>query len=83
MLVVPHSHDQPDNAARVARLGVSRTLYPKHYTAARAAKELERLLGDASYASRAQQVAAIVASEGGAAAAADAIQEIACHSTTT
>jgi UDP:flavonoid glycosyltransferase YjiC (YdhE family) len=83
MLVVPHSHDQPDNASRVSRLGVARTLCPRHYTAARAAKELERLLGDAPYASRAQQVAVIVASEGGAAAAADAIQEIACHSITT
>jgi UDP:flavonoid glycosyltransferase YjiC (YdhE family) len=83
MLVVPHSHDQPDNAFRVARLGVSRTLYPKRYTAARAAKELGRLLDDPSYADRARQVAIIVASEGGAAAAADAIQEVACHSTTT
>lgn len=83
MLVVPHSHDQPDNAARVARLGVSRTLHPARYTAARAANALGRLFDDPSYTSRARQVATIVASEGGATAAADAIQEIACHSTTT
>jgi len=83
MLVVPHSHDQPDNAWRVARLGVARTLYPKRYTAARAASELQRLLDDPSYAARAREAAVIVAAEGGAHAAADAIQELSCHSTTT
>jgi len=83
MLVVPHSHDQPDNAWRVARLGVARTLYPKRYTAARAASELQRLLDDPSYAARAREAAVIVAAERGAHAAADAIQELSCHSTTT
>jgi UDP:flavonoid glycosyltransferase YjiC (YdhE family) len=77
MLVVPHSHDQPDNAFRVTRLGVARTLYPTRYTAARAATELERLLGDPSYAARARDTAAIVAAEGGAEAAADAIASVA------
>ena len=77
MLVVPHSHDQPDNAYRVVRLGVARTLYPKRYTAARAATELRRLLDDSTYAERARQVARIVAAEGGAVAAADAIAAVA------
>jgi rhamnosyltransferase subunit B len=77
MLVVPHSHDQPDNAARVERLGVARTLYPKRYTSARAASELRQLLDDRSYAERASQVAAIVGMEGGADAAADAIASVA------
>lgn len=76
-LVVPHSHDQPDNAVRVARLGVARTLYPKRYTAARAAGELRRLLDDRMYAERGRQVARIVAMEGGADAAADAIASVA------
>ncbi|HZI80142.1 MAG TPA: glycosyltransferase, partial [Vicinamibacterales bacterium] len=77
MLVVPHSHDQPDNAFRVARLGVARTLYPKRYSAARAAAELRRLLDDRDYAGRARQVASLVAAEGGADAAADAIAAVA------
>jgi UDP:flavonoid glycosyltransferase YjiC (YdhE family) len=72
-LVVPHSHDQPDNAARVARLGVARILYPKRYTAARAASELRALVDDRTYGERGRQVARIVAMEGGADAAADAI----------
>jgi len=76
MIVVPHSHDQPDNAWRVARLGVARTLYPKRYTAASAARELRRLLEDPSYAARARQVAAIVGAEGGADAAAEAIASL-------
>jgi len=77
MLVVPHSHDQPDNAFRVARLGVARTLYPKRYSAARAATELRRLLDDPDYAGRGRQVASIVAAEGGADTAADAIASVA------
>jgi rhamnosyltransferase subunit B len=76
-LVVPHSHDQPDNAYRVARLGVARTLYPKRYSAVRAARELRCLLDDPSYAERARQVAHIVATEGDAAAAAAAIASVA------
>jgi rhamnosyltransferase subunit B len=77
MLVVPHSHDQPDNAARVSRIGVARTLYPKRYTAARAAQELRRLLDDRAYTDHAKSVAALVATEGGADAAADAIASVA------
>jgi UDP:flavonoid glycosyltransferase YjiC (YdhE family) len=77
MIIVPHSHDQPDNARRVARLGVSRTLYPQRYTAARAARALQRLLDDPSHAARATQVADIVRAEGGADAAAEAIASMA------
>jgi rhamnosyltransferase subunit B len=76
MLVVPHSHDQPDNAFRVARLGVARTLYPKRYVAARVVKELTPLLEDPSYRERAAATAAIVRQEGGAEAAAEAIAAV-------
>ena len=37
MLVVPHAHDQPDNAHRLARLGIARVLWPRRYTPARVA----------------------------------------------
>jgi rhamnosyltransferase subunit B len=56
-LVVPHAHDQPDNAARIERLGVSRTLYPGQYRAARVEQELKTLLSDQSFAQNAQCVA--------------------------
>jgi len=77
MLVVPHSHDQPDNAFRVTRLGVARTLYPKRYTAARVASELRSLLDDPRYRERALATAAVVRQEGGAEAAAEAIAAVA------
>jgi rhamnosyltransferase subunit B len=73
MLVVPHAHDQPDNALRVARLGVARTVLPGKYRGTRVAKELERLLSDRTFTARAAEVSALVRSEGGAAAAAAAI----------
>lgn len=74
-LVVPYANDQPDNAFRVARLGVSRTLRPQRYTARRAEAELRRLLDDDSYRARAEAAAAELHAEGGAEAACDAIEE--------
>jgi rhamnosyltransferase subunit B len=74
-IVVPHGHDQPDNAYRVRKLGVSRTIYPQHYEAARAARELERVLrGD--YRERAAATAAVVRQEDGAGAAVAAIEKL-------
>jgi UDP:flavonoid glycosyltransferase YjiC (YdhE family) len=76
MLVVPHAHDQPDNAFRVTNLGVARTLFPRRYKAARVARELEGILGDAAYRERSAAVSEIVRAEGGADAAADAIERL-------
>src|ERR1700761_2067312 len=44
MLVMPYSHDQPDNARRVRRLGVARVIRRPRYTAELAAKKIDRLL---------------------------------------
>jgi UDP:flavonoid glycosyltransferase YjiC (YdhE family) len=43
-LVVPSTHDQPDNAARVRRLGVGDFLLPGAYTPANVEKSLHRLM---------------------------------------
>jgi rhamnosyltransferase subunit B len=75
-LVVPHAHDQFDNAARVARLGTARVLPRPKYNAANAASELDRLLSDESYATKAHEIGRIVQTEDGARAAADAIEEV-------
>jgi UDP:flavonoid glycosyltransferase YjiC (YdhE family) len=77
MLVVPHSHDQPDNAARVSRLGVGRGLDARKYTAERAATELRRLLDDAAYRTRAEEIGRVVSAENGTKAACDAIEQAA------
>jgi UDP:flavonoid glycosyltransferase YjiC (YdhE family) len=75
-LVVPHAHDQPDNAMRVARLGVSRTLFPARYTEAALVQELDALLSTAAYARRAGEVAARVREERGESAAVDALERL-------
>jgi len=75
-LIVPWAHDQPDNAMRAARLGVSRTLFPRRYTEANAVRELGQLLGDARYETRAGEVGSRVRAERGAQAACDAIERL-------
>jgi UDP:flavonoid glycosyltransferase YjiC (YdhE family) len=72
-LVVPHAHDQPDNAHRVERLGISRTVYPRRYRVASVERALGELLADGECGSRARQVGAVVAGERGAGRAADAL----------
>jgi len=47
-LVLPMGFDQPDNAMRLVRLGVARTLQPGRATGARVAAELAGILADAS-----------------------------------
>ncbi|HKV99618.1 MAG TPA: glycosyltransferase [Vicinamibacterales bacterium] len=74
MLVVPHAHDQPDNAARAARLGVARVLDAQKYTADRAAAHLRALLDEPSYRTRADEVGHTVRAENGAKVACDAIE---------
>lgn len=77
VLIVPHAHDQFDNAARVVRLGCGRMLARPRYNAESAARELKALLENEDYAVKAQDVATQVRAEDGAAAAADAIEEVA------
>jgi UDP:flavonoid glycosyltransferase YjiC (YdhE family) len=74
MLVVPFAFDQPDNAARLQRLGVARAIPRKHYTAKRAHSELGHLLAQPAYAARACEAAGRIAEENGARAACAAIE---------
>ena len=46
-LLMPLAHDQPDNAARVHRLGAGARLWPHEFTADNVASELDRLLASA------------------------------------
>ncbi|HUL73424.1 MAG TPA: nucleotide disphospho-sugar-binding domain-containing protein, partial [Vicinamibacterales bacterium] len=81
MLVVPHSHDQPDNGARLSRLGCGRMLDARKYTAERAAAQLRILLGQPSYRQRAEAVGVEVRGENGTATACDAIERAAAGKT--
>jgi rhamnosyltransferase subunit B len=76
MLVVPYSHDQPDNAERLARLGVARTISRQRYNPARAAAELRHLLDRPAYSVRASAVGEQVRQEDGVRAACDALEAI-------
>lgn len=56
-LTMPLSHDQPDNAHRLERLGVGATLLPRQFSAARAAEVLGDLLADPAVRGRAAALA--------------------------
>jgi UDP:flavonoid glycosyltransferase YjiC (YdhE family) len=62
-LIAPYFVDQPDNAARVRRLGVARVIDHGAWTTSRAARELRALLNDAELGMRAQAVAREISQE--------------------
>jgi rhamnosyltransferase subunit B len=72
-LIMPYSHDQPDNAARAERLGVSRTISREQYTVDRVVRELGMLLADPSYATKAEAIGRIVSAEDGVSVACETI----------
>ena len=74
-LVMPYSHDQPDNAARLERLGTSRTIPRQQYRATRAARELHALLENSNYADQAVAVAQTMQTEAGTRVACDEIEK--------
>lgn len=76
VLIVPHAHDQFDNAARVVRLGCGRTIARPRYNAESATRELRELLENQDYAVKATAIGQKVRPENGARAAADAIEAV-------
>lgn len=76
-LVVPHAHDQPDNAARLVRLGVARTLEPKRYEAPRVAEELRALLNDPQVGRACEDVASRFVNVDSIGQTCDLIEEVA------
>ena len=75
MLIMPYSHDQPDNARRMQRLKVARVVAKSEFTPGRVVRELKRLLDD-GYTQRVGEVAAVVGKEDGVGAACDALEEL-------
>lgn len=76
MLVVPYGWDQPDNAARIERLGVGLTLSRRKYSLESATAKIQRLLTEPGFEVRAQDVALQLNRENGLSAACDALQSI-------
>jgi len=75
-LIMPYSHDQPDNAARCRRAGVAEIISRDDYNAASSAKALEQILSNRKYRESAAQLKRIVNSENGTVTACDAIELI-------
>jgi rhamnosyltransferase subunit B len=76
MLIMPYSHDQPDNARRMRRLRVSRTIQRENYTPARVARKLSKMLAEPEFATKAESVAFRLEREDGVKAACDALEQL-------
>ena len=76
MLIMPYSHDQPDNGRRMRRLKVARVIQRGNYTPLRVARKLKAMLAEPKFARRAAQVAHRVELEDGVRSACDALEEL-------
>jgi rhamnosyltransferase subunit B len=76
MLIMPYSHDQPDNARRMSRLGVARVVQRSGYKPWRVARLVKSMLADPEYERKAQSVAQTMAREDGVKTACDALEQL-------
>lgn len=76
MLVVPYAWDQPDNAARIDRLGVGMHIPRAKYSVATATEALRRLLYEPHVAIKARQVGARIRDENGLQLACNALESL-------
>jgi rhamnosyltransferase subunit B len=80
-VVVPHAHDQWDNAARVFRLGLSRTVGRPSVRARTLARAIGAVLNDAETARRASEIGARMQGEDGAAVAVGHLEALVSRTT--
>ena len=74
MLIMPYSHDQPDNARRMKRLGVAKVIQKASYTPRKVTRKLRKMLDDPSLAEKARAVAGQLRGEDGVKTACDALE---------
>jgi MGT family glycosyltransferase len=79
LVVVPTAWDQPENAWRVAESGAGIRLAPRHCTPERIRNAVRLVLSDASFRQNARRLATEFAGYGGAAQAADLLENLALH----
>ena len=75
-LIVPYSHDQPDNAARAENLGTSLTIPRKQYSATLVAKKLQKILENSQYAANAADIGHLIQKEDSVSLACDSIEKL-------
>lgn len=76
MLIVPHVHDQPDNAHRASKLGIARSQSRAGYKSGSVAAHLKILLTDPAYQISSKAVQSRMLKEEGGASACDVIEEV-------
>ncbi|MDR3793372.1 MAG: glycosyltransferase [Terracidiphilus sp.] len=76
MLIMPYSHDQPDNARRMQRLKVAKAIRKQKYTPVRVARRIASMLEAPKFAQRAESVAKILAREDGVKTACNALEQL-------
>jgi len=76
MLFVPYGWDQPDNAARVERLGIGLSLPRTAYAADSASTALHRLLTESDFAARAAEISDRLRQEDALGAACQVIESV-------
>jgi rhamnosyltransferase subunit B len=75
MLIMPYSHDQPDNARRMKRLGVARAIQRASYKPWRVARAIRAMLAEPEYEQQAQNAAREIAQEDGVNTGCDALEK--------
>jgi UDP:flavonoid glycosyltransferase YjiC (YdhE family) len=75
-LIVPYGWDQPDNAARVERLGAGLCLARTAYTVSSAAAKLQQLLSNDLFSINAATGAVVIRNDGGTNSACNAIETL-------
>ena len=76
MLIVPYGWDQPDNAARIERLGVGLHIPRSKYSVERAAAALQSLLQHPQFSVRSTELGSRLSDENGLGVACDAIESL-------
>jgi rhamnosyltransferase subunit B len=76
MLIIPYSHDQPDNARRMKRLGVAKVIQKADYTPEEVTRKLRTMLDDPALAQKAHAVAEQLRGEDGVKTACDALEAL-------
>ena len=76
MLIMPYSHDQPDNARRMKRLGVARVIQKSAYTPKKVLRRLRSMFDDPRLEQKACLVAEQMHREDGVKTACDALEAL-------
>jgi UDP:flavonoid glycosyltransferase YjiC (YdhE family) len=76
MLIMPYSHDQPDNARRMKRLGVAKVIQKASYKPKKVTRKLRKILDGPEIAKKARAVAKQMRGEDGVNTACDALEAL-------